>query len=69
MDDMLQMSTRQLSRLGVRPALHRTQCGASVLPTKYQGFGPTLAHEKLVEKEKRTPSDESVRKLMIAEGL
>ncbi|HUE99992.1 MAG TPA: ISNCY family transposase [Anaerolineales bacterium] len=51
------------------PALHRTQCGASVLKTKYQGFGPTLAHEKLVEKEKLKLSDESVRQLMIAEDL
>jgi transposase len=51
------------------PALHRTQCGASVLKTKYKGFGPTLAHEKLVEKDKLKLSDESVRQLMIAEGL
>jgi transposase len=41
----------------------------NLLKTKYQGFGPTLAHEKLVEKEKFQLSDESVRKLMIAEGL
>ena len=41
----------------------------NLLKTKYQGFGPTLAHEKLVEKEKLQLSDESVRKLMIAEGL
>lgn len=41
----------------------------NLLKTKYQGFGPTLAHEKLVEKEKLKLSDESVRKLMIAEGL
>ena len=39
------------------------------LKTKYKGFGPTLAHEKLVEKEKLKLSDESVRKLMIEEGL
>jgi len=41
----------------------------TLLKTKYQGFGPTLAHEKLVEKEKLQLSDESVRKLMIEEGL
>ena len=41
----------------------------NLLKTKYQGFGPTLAHEKLVEKEKLQLSDESVRKLMIAEDL
>jgi predicted XRE-type DNA-binding protein len=49
-----------------------------LLKTKYQGFGPTLAHtcpggrcqgEKLVEKEKIEISDESVRQLMIAEDL
>jgi transposase len=41
----------------------------NLLKTKYQGFGPTLAHEKLVEKERLQLSDESVRQLMIAEGL
>jgi transposase len=41
----------------------------NLLKTKYQGFGPTLAHEKLVEKEKLKLSDESVRKLMIEEDL
>ena len=40
-----------------------------LLKTKYKGFGPTLAHEKLVEKEKLQLSDESVRQLMIAEDL
>jgi transposase len=41
----------------------------NLLKTKYKGFGPTLAHEKLVEKEKLKLSDESVRKLMIEEDL
>jgi len=41
----------------------------NLLKTKYQGFGPTLAHEKLVEREKLQLSNESVRKLMIEEGL
>lgn len=41
----------------------------NLLKTKYQGFGPTLAHEKLVEREKLKLSDESVRKLMIEEDL
>jgi transposase len=40
-----------------------------LLKGKYKGFGPTLAHEKLVEKEKLKISDESVRQLMITEGL
>lgn len=41
----------------------------NLLKTKYKGFGPTLAHEKLVEQEKIKLSDESVRQLMIAEEL
>ena len=41
----------------------------NLLKTKYQGFGPILAHEKLIEKEKLKVSDESVRKVMIEEGL
>jgi transposase len=43
--------------------------GLDLLKTKYQGFGPTLAHEKLVEKDKLQVSLESVRKIMIEEGL
>ena len=39
------------------------------LKSKYKGFGPTLAHEKLVEKEKLKISAESIRKMMIAENL
>ncbi len=41
----------------------------NLLKTKYKGFGPTLAHEKLMEKDKLKLSDESVRKLMIEEDL
>jgi len=41
----------------------------NLLKTKYKGFGPTLAQEKLVEKDKLKLSDESVRKLMIEENL
>lgn len=36
---------------------------------RYRDFGPTLVHEKLVEKHKLKISDESVRQLMIAEEL
>lgn len=36
---------------------------------RYRDFGPTLATEKLVEIHKIKISDESVRKIMIAEGL
>lgn len=35
----------------------------------YRDFGPTLAHEKLTEKHKLRISRESVRRVMIAEGL
>jgi len=40
-----------------------------LLKRKYKGFGPTLAHEKLIEKEKLKISVESVRQFMIAEEL
>ena len=35
----------------------------------YRDFGPTLAHEKLTEKHKLGISRESVRRVMIAEGM
>jgi transposase len=40
-----------------------------LLKSKYMGFGPSLACEKLVEVEHLKISNESVRKLMLAEGL
>jgi transposase len=40
-----------------------------LLKSKYKGFGPTLACEKLVEVEGLKISDESVRQLMLGEGL
>ena len=40
-----------------------------LLKSKYTGFGPTLACEKLVEVEGVKISDESVRQLMMSEGL
>jgi transposase len=40
-----------------------------LLKAKYEGFGPTLTHEKLTEIHKLEISRESVRKLMIVEGL
>lgn len=45
------------------------QKALDLLKSTYEGFGPTLAHEKLVEREGLKLSDESVRKLMIEEGL
>ncbi len=87
---ILGLSTRQIKRLlkayrqqgaGGLVSKHRGRQGnnrlaeevkkraLNLLRTKYKGFGPTLAHEKLVEKENLKLSDESVRKLMIAEDL
>ena len=87
---MLHVSTRQIKRLlktyrkkgaaGLvsrqrgRPSHNRLaedvkKRALNLLKTKYHGFGPTLAHEKLVEKEKLKLSDESVRTLMIEEDL
>ncbi len=40
-----------------------------LIKSKYADFGPTLAHEKLTEVEGLKISDESVRKIMIAEGI
>jgi transposase len=40
-----------------------------LLKGKYHGFGPTLACEKLVEVEEVQISDESVRQMMLTEGL
>jgi transposase len=45
------------------------QKALDLLKDKYHGFGPTLAHEKLVEGEGLTISDERIRQLMIEEGL
>jgi transposase len=45
------------------------QKGLDLLKGKYQGFGPTLAHEKLVEVEGIKIGKESTRQLMIGEGL
>jgi len=45
------------------------QKALELLTSKYTGFRPTLAHEKLVELDGLKISDESVRQLMIVEGL
>lgn len=45
------------------------QKGLDLLKGKYRGFGPTLAHEKLVEVEGLKIGKESTRQMMIAEGL
>jgi transposase len=45
------------------------QQALNLLKERYTDFGPTLAHEKLSEVHSITMSRESVRKLMIAEGM
>ncbi|MHB8778209.1 MAG: ISNCY family transposase [Anaerolineales bacterium] len=45
------------------------QQALDLIKKKYSDFGPTLAHEKLAEIHKLGISRESVRKLMIEEGL
>jgi transposase len=46
-----------------------SQQSLDLIKEKYRDFGPTLAHEKLREVHKISISRESVRKLMIAEGI
>ena len=63
-----------ISRRRGRPSNNRIgeELKAKVLDLiyeRYADFGPTLAHEKLTEKHALKISRESVRKLMIAEGL
>jgi transposase len=55
-------SNNQLDAAVVQQAL-------DLIKEKYADFGPTLAHEKLVELHGLKLSDESVRRLMIAEGV
>lgn len=45
------------------------QQALDLVKKKYSDFGPTLAHEKLVEADQIRISRESVRKIMIEEGL
>ena len=46
-----------------------TQKALDLIKEKYEDFGPTLAHEKLIEVHKLQLSRESVRQLMIAESI
>ena len=45
------------------------QAVLDLLKSKYPDFGPTLAHEKIVEVHRIEISRESVRKIMLEEGL
>ena len=63
-----------ISKRRGKPSNNRIDAGVSqkvldLIKKKYADFGPTLAHEKLMEIHKVQLSRESVRKLMIAEGL
>jgi len=46
-----------------------SQKALDLIKKKYADFGPTLAHEKLLEIHKIRISRESVRKIMITEGM
>mgnify|MGYP003507145747 CR=1 FL=1 len=57
-----------------RPSNNRLEAGVTqralaLIQEKYADFGPTLAHEKLIEVHKLALSRESVRRIMIAEGI
>ena len=63
-----------VSRQRGKPSHHqlepgRVQAVIDLLTGRYAGFGPTLAHEKLVELEGVKMSLGSVRKIMIEEGI
>lgn len=63
-----------ISKRRGKPSNNRIEAGVSqkaldLIKKKYSDFGPTLAHEKLLEIHKVQLSRESVRKMMIAEGL
>ena len=57
-----------------QPSHNRLDAGViqqalDLIKAKYPDFGPTLAHEKLTEVDGLQLSDESVRQIMIAEGI
>jgi transposase len=57
-----------------KPSNHRldeevVKQATDLICERYRDFGPTLAHEKLVEVHGLKLSDESVRRLMIVEGI
>ena len=63
-----------ISKRRGRPSNNRldkgvVQAAVDLLHSRYSDFGPALAHEKLVEVHKLKLGKESVRQLMITEGL
>jgi transposase len=64
------LASRQRERPSHNQLAERLKTDARVLlRTHYADFGPTLAHEKLVEEHQLPLSRESVRQLMIGAGL
>jgi len=63
-----------ISRRRGKASNHRLDAGVlqqalDLIKAKYEDFGPTLAHEKLTEVEGLKLSRESVRRLMVVEGI
>jgi transposase len=63
-----------VSRRRGKPSNNRLDAGIAqqaldLIKEKYEDFGPTLAHEKLTEEHKIQLSRESVRRIMIEEGI
>lgn len=57
-----------------KPSNHRLDAGIAqqaldLIKERYEDFGPTLAHEKLVEAHGLLLSRESVRRIMVEEGI
>ena len=66
--------TGLISKRRGRPSNNRLDPGTmqkaiDLIYEHYQDFGPTLAHEKLTEVHGLKISDESIRQLMVTEGL
>src|SRR5512136_124918 len=63
-----------VSRRRGKPSNNRLDAGIvqqalDLIKAKYSDFGPTLAHEKLTEVHQLSLSRESVRRIMIEEGM
>ncbi len=63
------VSKRRFKPSNNRLPQHKKDKVAKLIATHYRDFGPTLAHEKLVEQHRLKLSVESVRQIMISKGL
>ena len=63
------VSKRRGMRSNNRLSQHKKDAAVKLIATHYRDFGPTLAHEKLVEQHRLKLSVESVRQIMLANGL